>query len=288
MVERGDTDELSKERVTDEIGKLLIKARKPSVGMELMREIGLIEHDYPELKTLIGTPQEPDWHPEGDVWSHTLMVLDAGAEMIRDTDRDLTEEEKRQIMLGCLCHDLGKPATTETIDGRIRSRGHEEAGEAPAKSLLARWSFSKRDEQAALAAVTRHLSPGSHLRSMQKGEITETQLINITRRMIRRIHPVSWKVLICVAEADTRGRNTDDAEPHAREIRETYERIIREHLKEETTPLLQGNDLVNLGFVPGPVFGTIIEAVEAERDAGRISTKEDALDFVRKRYLNRE
>ncbi len=79
MVARGDLAELSKERVTEEIRKLLLKSSTPSKGFELMRTLGIIERDYPELHALQTTPQEPEWHPEGDVWIHTMMATDVAA-----------------------------------------------------------------------------------------------------------------------------------------------------------------------------------------------------------------
>ena len=94
MVERGDLTELSKERVTEEIRKLLLKAEKPSLGLELMWNLGIIERDYPELFILKATPQEPEWHPEGDVWIHTLMVVDQAAKIIRRETRNLKRLKK--------------------------------------------------------------------------------------------------------------------------------------------------------------------------------------------------
>ena len=118
-----------------------------------MRDLGIVERDYPELHALIGTKQEEEWHPEGDVWTHTLMVIDQAAKIIRrsvipteesnDERRNpFSEEEKLQIMLGAVCHDLGKPATTEFVEGRIRSRGHESAGKEPTRGC---WSDGRSE-----------------------------------------------------------------------------------------------------------------------------------------------
>ena len=93
MVERGDLDALSKERITEEIKKLVSKSSRPSIGFELMRDLGIIERNYPELHALIGVPQEPEWHPEGDVWIHSMMVLDQAARLIQQPERGLNEEE---------------------------------------------------------------------------------------------------------------------------------------------------------------------------------------------------
>ena len=94
MVDRGDLDELSSERVTEEIKKLLLKSPQPSVGFELMRELGIVEKYYPELRALINLPQEKEWHPEGAVWTHTMMVVDEAAKIIRRPKNNLTAEQK--------------------------------------------------------------------------------------------------------------------------------------------------------------------------------------------------
>jgi tRNA nucleotidyltransferase (CCA-adding enzyme) len=286
MVARGDMDDLSKERITEEISKLLMKAERPSAGFELARELGIVEKNYPELHALIGVEQEPEWHAEGDVWTHTMRVLDQAAKIIRDESRELSEQERLQVMLGALCHDLGKPATTERADGRIRSLGHEKAGEEPARALLKKWSFSKEDEEAAVAITTHHLKPFVHERALFKGEIDEKHFANNVRKLIRKIHPLSWKALIAASEADERGRTLPaprDMELHTREL---FTRIIREYkLDEESAkPLLQGRDLIALGFVPGPGFSKIIRAVEEKRDQGEISTQEQAIAFVKKTF----
>ena len=113
-------DELAQERVAAEWEKLLLKGRKPSKGLLFLRDCGWIDY-YPELKALIGCKQEPEWHPEGDVWEHTLRVLDAAAAM-----HHYVETENLRLMLAALCHDFGKPLTTKVDDrGRIISHARE-------------------------------------------------------------------------------------------------------------------------------------------------------------------
>ena len=125
-------DDLPAERIWGEIEKLLLRARRPSIGFALALELGVIERLFPELDTLVGCPQEPDWHPEGDVWIHTLLVIDEARMRIDD----LAYPQQVAVMLGAVCHDLGKPATTAFSDGRIRSLDHEEEGVAPTIALL--------------------------------------------------------------------------------------------------------------------------------------------------------
>jgi tRNA nucleotidyltransferase (CCA-adding enzyme) len=288
MVDRGDMDDLSKERVTEEMHKLLMKAERPSVGFELARELGIIEKYYPELNALIDLPQEKEWHPEGDAWTHTMLVLDEAAKIIRDEARELTNAEKRQIMLGSLCHDLGKATTTEEVDGRIKSYNHEMKGKEPAKAMLKKWTFSDTDVDAAVVITTEHLKPIQHERALKDGDLDERRFVNVVRKLLKRIDPTSWKVLIAGSEADVRGRTIPGARAEADATHELYERIILEHklYEEPAKPLIQGRDLIKLGLVPGQSFGKIINEVEEARDAGALTTPEEALEFVKGRFLS--
>ena len=133
-------DDLPAERVWGEVEKLLL-APKPSVGLALALELGVVERLWPELKALDGCPQEYEWHPEGDVWVHTLQVVD----QTRSRIDDLPRPQQLAMMLGAVCHDLGKPKTTKFEDGRIRSRDHEEQGVEPATALLDRLNVHSID-----------------------------------------------------------------------------------------------------------------------------------------------
>lgn len=285
MVSRGDMKELSKERITEEIKKLLLKAEKPSLGFELADRLGLIERDYPELHVLHATEQEKEWHPEGNVWIHTLMVIDQAAKIIRRTDQNYTEQEKLQIMLGALAHDLGKPATTEVLEGRIRSRGHEAAGEEPTKRLLAHWSFAQDIEYAAVMVAKEHLKPGMLAREVEKGTLDETSYPNAVRKLLKRIHPVSWRVLLASAEADWRGRALPNQDSETYPYGEFFTKaVLADGL--DAAPhasLLQGRDLIELGLDPGPRLGEWINAIEEARDRGEIRTREEALAYVKEK-----
>ena len=126
-------DDLPCERVWGELEKLLL-ARTPSIGFALALDLAIVDKLFPELRALVGCEQEPEWHPEGDVWVHTLQVIDQARTRIDDLPRP----QQLAVMLGAVCHDFGKPATTAFIDGRIRSMDHEEQGVAPAMSFLDR------------------------------------------------------------------------------------------------------------------------------------------------------
>ena len=169
MNANGSLDELPPERITDELKKLLL-ADKPSTGFELLRSIGVIERYYPELAKLKDTPQEPEWHPEGDVWIHTMMVVDQAA--LIATREKMNEQERLLCVLGSLCHDLGKALTTAPLekDGviRMRSLGHEKAGIEPTSELLSRLTFGQDVNLFCEHVAHYHLQPTALYREFEK------------------------------------------------------------------------------------------------------------------------
>ncbi len=289
MVARGQLDELSKERVTAEWKKLLLKARKPSKGLELFLELGLVDKYYPELKALISTPQEPEWHPEGNVWIHTCMVIDQAAQLIRQPERTLTHEDALTVMLGSLCHDYGKALTTKVEDGRIRSKGHEEAGEVPARSFLANFIFGHDMTDRVVRITKDHLKTTQYWKLLTKGEVDEKQYANILRRLLRRLEGVTVETFLAVTEADKRGRGVQnaEAEPYLEGavFRATLAKFDLEN--QACTPLVSGGELVSeLGLQPGPKIGQFMMAIENARDEGKLQTKQEALEFIKHLTLN--
>ncbi|MDP3793368.1 MAG: HD domain-containing protein [Candidatus Uhrbacteria bacterium] len=288
MIERGDLAELSPERVTEEIRKLLLKAERPSLGLQMMFELGIIERDYPELFVLKQTPQEPEWHPEGDVWIHTLMVVDQAAKIIRRETWNVKPEtsEKLQVMLGALCHDLGKPSTTKMGEKagvpRLRSLGHEEAGEEPTRMLCKKWMFGETIEHGAIMSAMQHLKPGTFYRAKEQGKLNDEQYANAVRKLLKKIYPLSWRVLLASAEADHRGRSLPGADSEPYEAGEIFTRTIEQFKLDEAPikPLIQGRDLMDRGIKPGPRMGQIIAEIETARDEGKIKTREEALELL--------
>jgi len=161
--------EVSKDRFYDEFEKLMLKSEKPSLGLMAAVELGIFEQFFPHFLTMKETPQEPEWHPEGDVWVHTLMVVDEAAKIIREYE--CTDKQKMIIMLSALLHDVGKPETTHISDaGRIVSPGHEQAGETKAREFLKKINASGEITEKVVKLVTQHMMQGSPYRSIQKGE----------------------------------------------------------------------------------------------------------------------
>jgi tRNA nucleotidyltransferase (CCA-adding enzyme) len=258
--------ELPAERVFGEIEKLMLKAKRPSLGLALLREWGQLEAVAPELLPLPDTPQDPEWHPEGDVWTHTLQAVDEAAALVSDLDRP----RALAVMLGTLCHDLGKPATTKLEDGRIRSRGHEDAGLLPTTHLLDRWNvhsllgFDVREQ--VLALVGHHLKPGQLYD--ERDRVSDGAI----RRLARRCEP---DLLYRVARADCLGRRPGRFEPDAMEwFRDKVRALSVE--RQPPPPLLRGRDVLALGLAPGPEVGRIVRAVYERQLDGAVTTLEEA------------
>jgi tRNA nucleotidyltransferase (CCA-adding enzyme) len=284
MVDRGDLDHLSKERVTDEWKKLLLRAEKPSIGFAFMQTLGIIERYYPELDALHNVPQEPEWHPEGDVWIHTMMAVDEAVHVLRTSYHIFSFSfPPLIIMLGALCHDLGKPAATKKIEGRWRAFNHEELGVEPSKSFLRRFTFGHEVERMIIPIVREHLKPSALYRQFHRGEMTEQQYVNAVRRLLKRINGVPLELFLSVTEADVQGRGITKETgnyPEGRLLRDTVRRYNLEEVAQEL--LLTGQELIDeFGFSEGEKLGRMIARIEEARDEGEISTKDEARDLVR-------
>lgn len=272
-----DLTDLPSERVWGELEKILLAARRPSIGFQWLDRLGAIDQLFPELKALKGVPQEPEWHPEGEVFEHTLLVCDHARVLIEDLDypRQVT------LMLAALCHDVGKPATTEFVEGRIRSRGHEEAGVQPTLSFLDRlkvFTLDGYDVRSQVAALVRdHLKPGEFYR--QRGEISDGAF----RRLARRCE---LELLYRVAKADTLGRNAPWV-PRERwfnsEAQEWFIARARKLSVERRppAPILMGRHLLEMGLESSPLVGEVARAVYEMQLDGRVRTLEEAKEAAR-------
>ncbi len=252
-----DVTDLPKERVWGEFEKLLLKPLRPSIGLKWFYDLGVIKQIFPEMQSLVGVPQESEWHPEGDVDVHTLMVVDEARKLIDELDYP----RQVAVMLGSLAHDFGKPPTTEFIDGRTRSRGHDEAGVEPTLSFLDRLGiftldgYDVRDQIVQL--VRYHLKPGEYFKA--KSPVGDGAF----RRLARKVEP---DLLYRVAKADSLGRNPDwlpKEKWFGSEAQEWFIERVRELQieKKAPDPILMGRHLIELGLTPGPQFKQILDAV---------------------------
>ncbi len=271
--------ELSQERLRDEWRKLLVLAEKPSIGLQLGFDLGVFDVLHPELPPLKSTPQNPEWHPEGDVWIHTNMVVDEAAMIIRR--ENLEEDDAFMIMLGALCHDLGKPLVTRVIDGKIRSIGHEEAGETPTRSFLKTVGASSAVIEKIVGIVNDHLKPTKYYLDDQTPDKKITD--GAIRKLAARIAPATMDELLMVAEADYFGRG-QWRHGESRNYPEREWLLGRaEKLNVLTGPAphaITGADLIALDIPPGPKIGELIrEADRLRDDEGK--TKEKIEEWVK-------
>ena len=272
-----DLSDLPQERIWGEMEKLLLGARRPSIGIEWLRKLGALEQLFPELKSLDQVPQDPEWHPEGDVYVHTLLAVDRARELIDD----LPYAKQVTVMLATLAHDFGKPPTTEFLEGRWRSRGHDEAGVVLTETFLDRLNIHTLEgydvREQVIALVRDHLKPGEFYK--KRDEVGDGAF----RRLARKCE---LDLLYRVAKADSLGRNADwipreewyDAEPQEWFIQRARELAVEERAP---APLLMGRHLLEMGLEPGPKIGEITKAVYEMQLDGRVQTLDDAKTAAR-------
>jgi len=259
---------LARERIFEEWKKFVLRTRRPSLGLGLLRDCGWVRH-FPELEALIGCEQDPKWHPEGDVWIHTLHCMDSFA-----TERSGDEREDLVVGLAVLCHDFGKPSTTRLEGDRITSKRHESAGKARTRSFLERMTNEHTliDEVAALV--------GAHLAPLQLFEARAGDAA--VRRLARRVRRIDR--LVRVARADQAGRPT--REPGHFAAGDWLLERARALDIEAAAPerMVKGRHLIQLGLRSGPRLGAILEACYAAQLAGEFSTLEEGLAYARARW----
>lgn len=262
-----DMEGLAPERVFEEWAKLILKGEEPSRGLRFLRDSGWVRF-FPELAALIGCEQDPFWHPEGDVWTHTCHCLDAFAQArVGDAWEDLV------VGLAVLCHDLGKPLTTTTTGVGIRSLGHSEAGLEPTRSFLARMSR----HQDLLDQVTPLVA--EHLRPVELYQASAS--VAAVRRLASRVGRIDR--LVRVADADQRGRP-----PLAVGEFEAGTWLLALAAAEGISssrpePLIRGRDLIARGMAPGPAMGQFLQACYEDQLNGVFDSVDSARAYLDER-----
>lgn len=260
---------LPRERVEGELKKALLKASHPSVFFEVLREMDQLDVWFPELKAVIGVPQNPKYHAEGDVWTHTMMVLDEAAKLRHRV------ENPYAFMLSALVHDFGKALCTEEINGVLHAYDHEKAGLGSAEAFIKRLTSEGKLLKYAQNMTLLHMKPNTvaHAGSAPK----------VTNRMFDE--SIDPEGLLCLALADDRGRicaePVVDTEPFLTERLALYQDLM-------SKPHVMGRDLIEAGLTPGGDFTEILEYAHKLRLAGvaKDSALTQTLGFARK--LRRE
>lgn len=261
--------ELAVERVREEWFKWAAKSTTPSAGLHFLAATEWIEH-FPEIQALQGTPQDPEWHPEGDVFTHTCHCCDA---LVKLPAWQAADETTRIVLnLAILTHDFGKPETThdEVRQGRLRiiSPGHEEVGIAVAEAFLNRL-------QTPVAIVERVLPLIRH--HMVHFQITTDRSV---RRLAKRLEPETIEHLCVVMTADASGRPPQPPREPAtvRALRAKAAELAVQH--RAPPPMLMGRHLLALGLKPGPHFGELLHAAYEAQLEGRIGDLAQAYEWL--------
>ncbi len=244
---------IAPERVRDELSRILTEggARR---GMEMLDDLGLLVEVLPEASHMKGVEQPPEFHPEGDVWVHTMRML------------ELLEQPSLTLSLGVLFHDIGKPETQSFTD-RIRFHGHVEAGMRIAREAMERLRYSSAEIEQVEALVA------GHMKFMHLGEMRQSTL----KRFLGQPRIAEHLALHRVDCLSSHGKldNLHFAQ-------EALERFGEEELHPE--PLLRGQDLIALGYRPGPRFGEILRGLEEQHLEGALRTREDAIEWLRREF----
>jgi poly(A) polymerase len=256
---RSEIHQVSRERVRDELVKMLTEGHARR-AFELLDQTGLLKEVLPEVDRMHGVEQPPQFHPEGDVWVHTLLLLEG-----------LPEKASPTLAMGALLHDVGKPPTFRVAPDRIRFDGHVEVGVKMAEQICHRLRFSNHDiEQIALLVA-------NHMRFADVREMKPSTLKRFFR-LPRLDEHLELHRLDCLAShRDLSLYNF---------VRQKLAELPAEQIRPQ--PLLTGDDLIAMGYKPGPQFKEILAAVEDAQLEGRIADPEQAREFVRREFpLNR-
>jgi putative nucleotidyltransferase with HDIG domain len=246
---------VSRERVRDELTKMLVEGRARRAFL-LLDESGLLKEVLPEISAMKGVEQPPEYHPEGDVFVHTLLLLE-----------NLPNPCPPTLAWGALLHDVGKPATFRVAPDRIRFDGHVDVGVKIAEEICNRLRFSNHDAAQVLALVDNHMRFG-HVGRMKES----------TLKKFLRLPAFDEHLALHRADslASHRNLNTYDF------IREKLAEIPPEKI--HPAPLVTGDDLIAAGYAPGPSFREILEAVEDAQLEGRLLSRDAALEFVKNKF----
>ncbi len=286
-----DLTKISRERIEQEFQKLFLKSQRPSLGIRWLQTIDRLKEILPELYNTVDVPQNIKWHPEGDVFEHTMQALDAVIYEFNNQDQELQELLESQkcnlaelrILLcwAAICHDLGKAVTTKLIDGIYRSFGHELAGVELSKKLLKRITEQKDLIKTIPKLVLYHMRPGQY--------ITQKVRASTYKKLALQLAPdASLLLLAQLAKADRAGRNGDGSQIPLKIIdQEILDFIVRVRelniaLAPEV-PLLTGQDLLVLNLVvAGPELGKILARAYELQIAYGITDKAELLQKLAK------
>lgn len=265
LCRRMDLRHLPRERIEGELKKALLKAEKPSIFFEVLREMDQLDHWFPEVKALIGVEQNPVFHAEGDVWTHTMMVVDQAAKLRHRI------AEPYWFMLSAVTHDFGKAACTEEKDGVLHAYQHELLGLPLAETFLRRLTKETKLIEYVLNMTQYHMKPNTVANAGSAKKVT-TRMYDLS---------VDPEGLLCLALADDRGRITQAPPKDNEEFLYQRLEVFRELMAQ---PYVMGRDLIEAGLKPGVAFTDILDHAHKLRLAGipKDSALRQTLAYARK------
>ncbi|MGB6689343.1 MAG: CCA tRNA nucleotidyltransferase [Terracidiphilus sp.] len=246
---------VSRERVRDELTKMLTEGHARR-AFELLDETGLLAQLLPEVAKMKGVEQPPQFHPEGDVWTHTLLLLD-----------QLEAGSAATLAWGALLHDVGKPPTFRSAPDRIRFDGHVEVGAAMGAEICRRFRFSNEEMRQILALIENHMRFADAPRMKAS-----------TLKRFFRLEDFDQHLELHKMDCLAAHRNLEIYEF----VRERFEAMPEETVRPR--PLLTGRELIAAGYAPGPGFKEMLSTVEDAQLEGTIATEEEAMALVREKF----
>ena len=251
----GNIAGVSAERVRDELIRILCGGRARR-GFELLDGTGLLQEVLPEIAAMKGVEQPPQYHPEGDVWTHTLLMLES-----------LQQDCTPTLAIGVLLHDVGKPPTFRVAEDRIRFDQHVSVGVRMAEVICRRLRLSQGQAGQISALVEHHL----HFRDAPRMRAS-------TLKRFLRLDQFEEHLELHRLDCLSSHRSMDSYEWVRGKLRELSAEAIR------PKPLVNGDDLIEIGYPPGPRFKEILQAVETAQLEGQIGSREAALEFVKAQF----
>ena len=255
---RKEIHSVSQERVRDELVKMFTRPNAGH-GLELLSESGLLAEVLPEIEAMKGVRQPPEFHPEGDVFVHTKMLLDQ------------LKEPSSILAFGALFHDVGKPSTYSEEGGRIRFYNHAHIGAEMTQEILTRLRFSNKEIDRVVSCVENHMK-FANVKEMRLGKLKQFVARDNFQTELE-LHRIDC--LACHGQL---------------ELYHFLKHKLKEFKKEELKPsrLLTGDDLIRLGITPGPVMKEILGEAYALQLEGKLKSKSDAFNWAKKQYANKE
>ncbi|MDF2866420.1 MAG: cca [Clostridia bacterium] len=241
-----DCTNLTKERIYTEVEKALLKADKPSIFFEYVREIGLLKKIFSPMDKLIGVQQNPKYHPEGDVWTHTMMVIDECAKLREKSSYPIA------LMLAAVCHDLGKITTTRLLHGKIISYNHENELHLT-KKFLKNITNNNDLTYSVMLLVKNHMRPNILAKNNSSDKAIRKLIIDTSSKI------VNIQDALLLSKADRLGRNNDDLETYNIDDWWKEKLLTVNENKTKIVPLITGKDLIELGYAQGEELGKALK-----------------------------